>query len=106
MQRLRFVALALLGCGSSSSGISESDIACPTNNSLTYANFAKDLVANKCLGCHAGARSPNLSTQASLKANGNRVIDMAVFSTEMPDEGSMSTDERKKLGQWLRCGAP
>lgn len=96
----------LVGCGDKSTGLTNADIACPPGSTLTYANFAKELVASKCLGCHAGARSPNLSTQSALKANQGRVIDQAVLTSNMPNEGDMSDDERKKLGQWLNCGAP
>lgn len=106
MPRIVIAVLFLLGCGSSSTGITESDIACPTNNTLTYASFAKDLVSTKCLVCHNGPRSPNLSTQPALRNNKNAILEQAVYSTKMPNEGDMTTDERKKLGQWLMCGAP
>lgn len=97
----------MLGCsGSESTGISESDIACPTGSTLTYASFAKELVASKCLGCHSGGNSPNLSTQAALVANKSRILSEAVYSDKMPQGGDMTTDERKKLGQWLSCGGP
>lgn len=105
---LSTLLFVLVGCGSSaeSTGISASDIACPTGSTLTYASFAKDLVSSKCLACHNGKESPNLSTQSALAANKNHILSEAVYSTAMPQGNDMTHDERLKLGQWLSCGAP
>jgi hypothetical protein len=52
-----------------------------------------------------------LSTLEQIKDNID-VIDRAAASgpdatnTFMPEGGSVSTEERKKLGEWLACGAP
>lgn len=96
---------ALAGC-SSSTGISESDIACPTGSTLTYASFGQALIKTNCLSCHDGRQNPSLATQAAVKANAQKIIDEAVFSSNMPEGGSLSHDQRVQLGQWLRCGAP
>jgi hypothetical protein len=31
---------------------------------------------------------------------------LAVYSTSMPENADISTDERVLLGEWLACGAP
>ncbi|MGZ3421396.1 MAG: hypothetical protein ACXVEF_17505 [Polyangiales bacterium] len=99
--------VALMGCSSQakSTGITESDIACPTDSTLTYENFAKPLVEGKCLSCHSGNQQPNLSTQGSLVVNKTKILAVAVYTDDMPREGSMTADERTKLGQWISCGA-
>jgi uncharacterized membrane protein len=103
------LAVVLFGCNSKSvesTGITAAAITCPTNNTLTYENFAKDLVATKCLSCHSGKERPTLATQALLKSNTNDILQEAVYTTSMPEEGDLTNDERLKLGQWLSCGAP
>lgn len=99
------LALGLAACSDSSTGITEQDIACPTDSTLTYANYGQAAITTWCLDCHNRER-PVLSTQAQVKAATSQIISEAVFSSAMPEDKDMSLDERKKLGQWLRCGAP
>ena len=95
------LALGLVACSDSSTGITEQDIACPSDSTLTYANYGQAAISTWCLSCHS-----NFSTQAKVKASANQIISEAVFSSAMPEDKDMSNDERTKLGQWLRCGAP
>jgi uncharacterized membrane protein len=99
-------ALLLVGActsGASSTGISE--LSCPPDSTLSYANFAQDAISAHCLSCHDN-KSPRLMTQAEVKAQATSILDAAVYTDAMPAGGSMTLDERKLLGEWLACGAP
>jgi hypothetical protein len=84
---------------------------CPSNSTLTYENFGRAFIGGHCGPCHAGQASPRLTSQADVQANID-IIDRAAASgpdaanTFMPEEGSVSDADRKKLGEWLACGAP
>jgi len=98
-------------CSSSSIGGEATGATCPTDSTLTYDNFGKAFFESHCAQCHAGRESPTLSTVAAFRAN-KAAIDRVAASgpnatnTAMPEEGSVSTEDRQKLGQWLACGSP
>ena len=100
-----FAAAAAACTSSSSTGIAASDLECPDDSTLTYTSFGESFLADNCLSCHA-SRQPLLTTQAAVKANATAIIGAAVTSTVMPQNGSLSTEERELLGEWLTCGAP
>lgn len=83
---------------------------CPTNSTLTYENFGKAFFQANCLECHASKESPPFNTQEQIQAAKDD-IDRAAASgpnatnTYMPDDGDVSDADRKKLGEWLACGA-
>ena len=84
---------------------------CPPGSTLTYANFGQAFMDTNCNSCHAGKERPSLTTQAQIKAN-IAPIDRTsaagpnATNTSMPEDGDVSVDDRKKLGEWLACGAP
>ena len=104
-------ALLLLGCGSGPGDSTGST--CPTASTLTYANFGQPFMEQHCLSCHraGGPETPTLSTIEQIKANID-VIDRSAaagpnaVNTYMPDGSSVDEAERRKLGEWLACGAP
>lgn len=81
-------------------------VACPTDNTLTYANFGEQFVADHCLECHDGDESPRLTTQASIQQRTSQLLHEAVYTTAMPEDEDLSLDTRKQFGEWLACGAP
>jgi uncharacterized membrane protein len=102
----RFLFCCVLGaCGSASStGISP--ITCPTDSTLTYANFGSTFINDNCLSCHASKEKPTLSTAAQVQANRALILQEAVYTDAMPEDASMALAEREMLGEWLACGAP
>jgi len=107
MIRALLLAASVVACTSSSStGISTSDLTCPTDSTLTYDNFGADFVSANCLSCHASSQTPNLATQAAVKTYKSTIIRVAVTSSAMPPGGSVTMEERQLLGEWLTCGAP
>jgi len=86
---------------------------CPTDSSLTYANFGQAFVQTNCLACHGskGPESPKFDTAAQIRANAAEIDKNAAagpdaINTVMPEGGSVSEADRRKLGEWLACGAP
>lgn len=86
---------------------------CPAESTLTYDNFGKNFMQTHCLACHAdgGSESPALSTLAEIQAHLGDVDRAAAagpnaVNTFMPEGSSVPEEERRKLGEWLACGAP
>lgn len=106
------VAALLVGCGGEDLG-DPTGSTCPADSELTYASFGQQFMQNNCLSCHGtgGPQSPTLSSIEQIRAHSDE-MDRAAASgpngtnTFMPDGASVSTEERRKLGEWLACGAP
>jgi mono/diheme cytochrome c family protein len=111
MKSLSALALALSVVSSActtdtSSGITQAEVVCPTDSTLTYANFGQAFFTDNCLSCHTSKERPTLTSQAAILANKAVIIREAVTSTSMPEDASMDIAERRMLGEWLACGAP
>jgi len=89
-----------------STGITASDITCPTDSTLTYASFGAAFLADNCLACHTSKERPALTTQGAVQANKASINAVAVTSSQLPQDASLAIEERKLLGEWLACGAP
>ena len=111
------LALALAGailaaaCGSGLGDASGST--CPAEPTLTYANFGQAFMQSYCLACHAdgGPESPKLSTLSQIQGHLGDIDRAAAagpntVNTYMPEGRSVPEAERRKLGEWLACGAP
>lgn len=99
-------ALALVAaCSSGGQSTGIEPLSCPTDSTLTYANFGQAMIEAKCMSCH-DTEGPVLGTQAQVQAHAQAILDEAVYTDAMPEEGPMSIEERRQLGEWLVCGAP
>jgi len=102
------VCLASVGCAQNSLG-DPTRATCPESSTLTYESFGKAFFQANCLECHASKESPHFNTLEDIQAAKDE-IDRAAASgpnatnTYMPDDGDLSDDDRKKLGEWLACG--
>ena len=115
------------GCDSHDEGSSEpvgpaSGAVCPPTQTLTYENFGRDFMQKNCLRCHsssvtgaarAGAPSDhNFDTLDEIQGLREHIDQRAgagpaATNVNMPPGPPAPTeDERKKLGEWLACGAP
>ncbi len=107
MTKLLFLSFALAACTTTSStGITDQTLTCPTDSTLTYASFGSAFIQTNCLSCHATKDRPTLSTQAEVKANIARILENAVYTDAMPQDNNMALSDRQQLGEWLKCGAP
>jgi len=118
MNAIKFGYVALLlgsaclaACGSGPGDPTAST--CPSDSTLTYGNFGQDFMRNNCLQCHSasGPESPKFDTLAQVQANKDNIDRAAAagpngVNTYMPDGRSVAESERRKLGEWLACGAP
>jgi len=107
---LSFTA-ALVACGSGPGDPTGST--CPPTSTLTYSNFGQAFMQNHCLACHSasGPESPKFDSIAKIRAASGDIDRSAAagpnaVNTYMPEGGSVDEAERRKLGEWLACGAP
>ena len=121
---LVFVGLAIGACGAAPQEGMASGATCPQGSTLTYTSFGKAFMDQYCVSCHASSLSGaarqgapsdhDFDTLALVHATEAEHIDENAaagpnaVNTEMPPAGSKapSEEERRKLGEWLACGAP
>jgi len=103
--------LASSGCGGDDGKATGST--CPTDSTLTYADFGQVFFQTHCLACHGsrGPESPKFDSVAEIRANAADIDKEAAagpnaVNTVMPESGSVDEAERRKLGEWLACAAP
>jgi uncharacterized membrane protein len=108
---LLFLAASVSACGSGPGDSTGST--CPPTPTLTYANFGQAFMQSHCLACHSasGPESPKLDTLAQVQAAAGDIDRAAAagpnaVNTYMPEGSSVDEAERRKLGEWLACGAP
>lgn len=105
MKSLALVVALLASCTTAqSTGIAT--VSCPTDSTLTYANYGQQFFTDNCLSCHATKERPTLSTQAQIQAHASSILQEAVYTNAMPEDADLTTAERETLGEWLACGAP
>jgi hypothetical protein len=105
-------ALFAAGCGEEGLGDATGST-CPGDSTLTYENFGQAFIQTNCLACHAktGPESPKFDTVEQVRASAGDIDRAAAagpkgVNTFMPEDGSVAEAERRKLGEWLACGAP
>lgn len=95
---------------------------CPEGSTLTWANFGQEFMTTYCTRCHAttltgSARqgapgdhnfdAPELVREQSEHIDWSAAAGPDAVNTDMPIGAPTPTeDERRKLGEWLACGAP
>lgn len=104
-------AASVSACGGDTGAATGST--CPTTPTLDYENFGQEFIRRQCGACHgaAGAETPKLDTVERVRANWAAIDKAAAagpdaVNTFMPEGGSVDEAERRKLGEWLACGAP
>ncbi len=112
--RLALVLLVAAGLAACGSGLGDpTGSTCPTDSTLTYANFGQSFMQSHCLSCHSasGPQSPKFDTVEQVRAKSGDIDRAAAagpkaVNTYMPDGSSVDEADRRKLGEWLACGAP
>ena len=106
------LSAGLAACGGSGPGDATGST-CPSDSTLTSANFGQAFFQTNCAACHGsgGPQSPKLDSAATIRANKDNVDRSAAagpsaVNTYMPESGSVAEADRRKLGEWLACGAP
>jgi uncharacterized membrane protein len=124
---LLITAFSLVACSQASESLDSSGQAtgstCPDDSALTYDSFASRFMQRYCTRCHAaslrgsdrrGAPSDHdFDTLEGLRLTHAQHIDEQAAagpdgenSAMPPSSPKPSTDERRKLGEWLACGMP
>jgi hypothetical protein len=110
LKRLAAVASLLVACGGEDLG-DPTGSTCPSDSTLTYANFGQAFFQSNCLSCHASKESPHFNTLEQIRANSSEIDRAAAagpdaVNTFMPEDLSIDEEQRRLLGEWLACGAP
>lgn len=103
------------------SGPQASGAECPPSSFLTYPNFGAPFMEAYCTRCHSSAvtgddrndapEGVDFDTLAGIRRSLERIDEYAaagpeVTNTTMPPSGDKPTaEDRKRLGEWLACGA-
>jgi len=99
--------LLLVASGCAQNGLGDpTGSTCPADSKLTYQGFGQAFMHDHCTSCHGA-----FSTQEGVQASIDRIDRAAAagpdsINTYMPDGEDLSDKDRKKLGEWLACGAP
>lgn len=112
---LLFGALCLSACGVPTGS------SCPPDSTLTYENFGEPFMSKYCTRCHASTLTGSArqgapdgrdyDSLAGVQADVEEIDEEAAggpkgINTGMPKGApSPSEEERRKLGEWLACGA-
>ena len=101
------LALALAGCG----GEPLDEHPCPPASTVTYQSFGQDFFRSYCVRCHGGPNgysSRSFTTVEAIRGDRERIyVNAAGPNTTMPPGPEDPPEsERKKLADWLACGAP
>jgi uncharacterized membrane protein len=110
--------LILVGCG----GGQATGTTCPPDSTLTYQDFGQTFMGTYCLRCHnealtgaARKNAPtdvNFNTVEQIRGESKNIDNQAGASATVTNEGmppdgeKPSVDDRRKLSEWLACGAP
>ena len=83
---------------------------------VTYETFGAPFVLDWCRGCHSAQLIPsmrqdaplsvNFDTLAELRAQAERIRELAGTTARMPPRGGPSPEERELLVEWIDCGMP
>ena len=95
---------------------------CPSNSTLTYANFGKKFVSDYCLRCHSEKVTGSARNKAPADHNFDTLADVDLMAHHIdqkagsgpkatntampPSDPKPTTEERKKLSEWIACGVP
>jgi hypothetical protein len=90
---------------------------CPPDNTTTYANTGGPILISWCVICHSSHVPANQRQGATMGVNfdtveGIRDQLLRIYARagddndSMPPIDSLSADERRRLGDWIACGAP
>lgn len=95
---------------------------CPATQTLTYDNFGKAFMQTYCIRCHSSTLSGAARQGATADHDFDKIELIRVFldhidqkagagpastNTSMPPSDPKPTnDERRKLAEWVACGAP
>jgi hypothetical protein len=90
---------------------------CPPESILTYASFGGPFMLNYCTGCHsshlaadsrqAAPPTVNFDTLEDVRRQAERIwVRAGDHNVGMPPVGGPKAEERRRLGEWLACGAP
>jgi len=106
--------LWLVGCGSTpvDERIVEDTGPCGQAPVLTWDNFGRGFVIENCQACHASTAPERqgapegvvFDTEEDAWRWSERILVRAARDADMPPQGGVDADDRRRLELWLGCG--
>ena len=109
--------LVIAGCGVGATGAT-----CPEESTLTAQNFGTEFLGKYCNSCHSSTLKGSARQNAPAGVDFDTLVGVREEAKEIdawsgagpngentampPNGASPTTEERKKLSEWLACGAP
>jgi hypothetical protein len=90
---------------------------CPDDSFLTYESFGGPFMLSYCTTCHASRLPADMRQGSPIGVDFDDIDDVRTWADRiwiraadqnlsMPPVGPPGDDERRRLGEWLACGAP
>jgi hypothetical protein len=95
---------------------------CPSDSTLTYANFGQQFMQNYCLRCHSETLTCDQRMGAPSDHNFDQLAEIDLLSPHIdeyagsgpsstnthmpPSDPKPSMTDRQKLSEWIACGTP
>lgn len=104
------LALSIAGVSACSGKACPDDLpdSCPVDAATpSFVNDVFPIIQTRCQKCHRPTkpRDPDLGSYDAIYAQ-RRAILYQIYSCTMPNDGSMTSDERTTVMDWFVCGAP
>lgn len=64
----------------------------------------ESIINSKCVSCHNGNQSPNLTTACNIVNNWSLINDVCVVRKTMPQNGPLPTAEQQAITDWVEAG--
>ena len=64
----------------------------------------ESIINNKCISCHNGGQSPNLTTACNIVNNWSAINNVCVVRKSMPISDSLPTADQQSITAWVDAG--
>lgn len=64
----------------------------------------ESIINTKCVSCHDGGQSPNLTTACNIVNNWSQINNACVVIKNMPTSGPLPTAEQQAITSWVYAG--
>lgn len=73
---------------------------------MNYKFISAKIFDAKCTSCHGSSGNVSLESYESVKANLSKIENTVFVEQTMPKRGSLTSEEKRLLWNWIKIGAP
>lgn len=73
---------------------------------MNYKFISSKIFEAKCTSCHGSSGNVNLESYDSVKASLSKIQNTVFVEQTMPKRGSLTSEEKRLLWNWIKIGAP